>query len=218
MAKRPHHWHGLTKTPTHRTWSSMKDRCLNPKCYSYQDYGGRGIRVCQRWLDSFPMFLEDMGIRPEGKTLDRRDVNGNYTPENCRWATPEEQSNNVRSNILLEFQGKTQSLALWAREMGLTRAAIQYRLHRGWSMERTLTTPKNLRTGRIPALIEFRGEKLSLGDWATKLQIPWDCLQRRILYYKWTIEKAFTTPVDRSRWSTAKRLENRPSIIHYADK
>jgi hypothetical protein len=89
--------HGMSKSTEYRAWRSMQARCHNPKCKSYPHYGGRGITICDRWVDSFENFLEDMGRRPPGKySLDRIDVNGNYQPDNCRWATDEMQNNNRR--------------------------------------------------------------------------------------------------------------------------
>ena len=96
--------HGHTSrtgnTPTYDSWKAMKFRCLNPKARFYRLYGGRGIKICDRWLHSFENFLEDMGERPAGLTLDRRDSNGNYEPQNCRWATPAEQVRNTSRNIV----------------------------------------------------------------------------------------------------------------------
>src|SRR5206468_1663320 len=82
--------------PTYRSWYAMKARCTNSNHTSYHHYGGRGITVCERWLNSFEAFLTDMGDRPEGTSLDRIDVNGNYEPSNCKWSTPSEQANNKR--------------------------------------------------------------------------------------------------------------------------
>ena len=90
--------HGLEKHPLYGTWSNMKQRCYNPNTPRYAHYGGRGITVCNEWRDSFPQFLSDMGERPEGTSLDRIDVNGDYTPDNCRWATKIEQNLNRRAN------------------------------------------------------------------------------------------------------------------------
>ena len=134
--------HGATGTPTYEAWKSMKKRCSNQENSDFPSYGGRGIQVCERWINSFPNFLEDMGERPENKSsIDRINNNGNYEPENCRWSTQKEQCNNKRNNVLLTHNGKTQSLTLWAEELGCTKSVLRARKSRTWSDEKTLSTP-----------------------------------------------------------------------------
>lgn len=130
------------KTPTYRTWANMLDRCRNHNNSDFFYYGGRGIKVCDRWKNSFENFLEDMGERPKRTSIDRIDNNGNYEPGNCRWATKKEQNNNQRSNINLTFNGKTQTTAQWADELGMNSGTVRYRVNKlGWSAEKALTTP-----------------------------------------------------------------------------
>lgn len=113
--------HSMCKTPEHTAWTSMKCRCYAPKTVRYKDYGGRGITVCDRWRDSFNNFFEDMGKRPSPiHSLDRIDVNGNYEPTNCRWATQIEQSSNTRRNVFITHNGKTDTLSGWARTLGIS--------------------------------------------------------------------------------------------------
>lgn len=136
---RPRVTHGMSKTPEWNVWDSMQQRCTNPRHKSYADYGGRGIRVL--W-SSFEEFYADMGLRPSAKhSIDRRDVNGHYCKDNCRWATPSEQGQNKRSNRILTFNGVSQSISLWARQVGITHFTLHARLDRGWSVEKALTTP-----------------------------------------------------------------------------
>lgn len=118
----------------------MRRRCTNPKKRSYHRYGGRGIKVCERWSE-FDRFFEDMGPRPEGMTLDRIDNDGDYEPTNCRWATGREQNANRDNNVRLTYQGRTQCVIAWAREMGVPPNTLYSRQRLGWTDEDVLTRP-----------------------------------------------------------------------------
>ncbi len=133
--------HGMTKTPEYCCWRTMRDRCLNPKCKFYIDYGGRGIKICDRWLESFENFYEDMGPRPSNKhSIDRIDNNGNYCKENCKWSTTIEQCNNRRTNRMIEFNNEIKTLVEWSRITEIPPRTIAYRILAGWTIEESLTT------------------------------------------------------------------------------
>jgi hypothetical protein len=121
--------HGMSNTPTYTSWEHLIARCKNPNSDYFKNYGGRGIDVCDRWL-VFENFLRDMGIRPEGTSIDRIDVNGNYTKDNCRWATPFTQGNNTTRNIYHEYEGVTLTLSEWSRIMGIAIPTIRNRIMR----------------------------------------------------------------------------------------
>lgn len=137
--------HGYGGTPEYESWFKMKDRCLNTDYHAYKDYGGRGITICERWLDEengISNFVEDMGKRPSSKyTLDRIDNNGNYEPKNCRWATKKEQSRNRRSNVLFRYNNEEKCAAEWCEQLKMPKSTFFNRLKRGWSIERTLMEP-----------------------------------------------------------------------------
>lgn len=126
------------RSAEYNSWQSMKDRCLNTSATGYEFYGGRGVRVCQRWLESFESFLSDMGSRPSGTSLDRIDVNGNYEPENCRWATRKEQNRNMRSNNWIIINGEKKTITDWAAESGVSVSGIRWRLKLGITGEALL--------------------------------------------------------------------------------
>jgi hypothetical protein len=133
--------HGSKHTSEYWAWRSMKQRCLNPNCADYKNYGGRGIKVCDRWLE-FQNFLADMGRRPSPRhSLDRLDNNKGYEPGNCLWRTYEDQNNNTRANRFLELNGRTQTMAQWAREYGLPAYSVSHRISRGWSLRDAVLTP-----------------------------------------------------------------------------
>jgi len=121
--------HGMSRTSTYKSWINMKSRCSNQNIPAYENYGGRGITVCDRWLE-FEGFYEDMGNKPRGLTLERRDNNKGYSPENCYYATPKAQSRNTRWNRLIEYDGKTKCLASWAELFGISQKTLWARLER----------------------------------------------------------------------------------------
>lgn len=127
-------------TSTYTCWASMLQRCRDPKASSYKYYGARGIRVCRRW-QKFENFLSDMGEKPEGLSIDRISNDLGYFKGNCRWQSRLEQSNNRRCNVRLVLEGKSLTVTQWSRQKNISASAIYLRLKRGWSAEKTLTTP-----------------------------------------------------------------------------
>lgn len=132
--------HGMSRTKIHSIWKAMKQRCLNPKNQRYKDYGGRGISICNSWLD-FQNFYKDVGDYPERMSLDRIDNNKGYSPENCRWATYTQNANNTRKSTSVEYRGETKTLSEWCTLLGLNRTAMATRLSYKWDVERMFNTP-----------------------------------------------------------------------------
>ena len=133
--------HGMTKTRTFKSWDSMKQRCNNPNAPDFERYGGRGIKICDKWQHDFKAFFSDMGERPEATSLDRIDNSGDYTPSNCRWASSLEQQRNTRSSIRLTFKGETLPLIEWSRKTGLNYQMLLNRRKAKWPVEKLLTKP-----------------------------------------------------------------------------
>ena len=137
--------HGHAKTG-HRsreyfTWGQMIQRCHNPKDGQYHNYGARGIAVCERWR-KFENFFEDMGKCPSGMSINRKDNDGNYEPDNCHWATLEEQSNNKRNNHWITYKGERKTVAQWARALNIPNSTLNQRLSTYlWPEERALSLP-----------------------------------------------------------------------------
>lgn len=141
--------HGLSKSKVHRCWRMMKYRCHNPNCESYFRYGGRGIKVCKRWL-IFENFLKDMGQPPTSKhSIDRKNNALGYCKRNCRWATAHEQSQNLTNNNNMNFQGRKLSEREWARQLGLSRSTIRSRIRMGWTVKKTLSLPAGKYTVKV---------------------------------------------------------------------
>lgn len=138
------------KTPEYEAWNCMKKRCFDKNNKDYHHYGGRGITVCAEWLD-YETFLLDMGRKPSPlHSVDRKDNDRPYCKDNCRWATKQEQANNRRTNRLIEYKGKTQSLMMWAKEKQVNYFTLRTRLHDGWSFQRAIETPFKNKNGMVP--------------------------------------------------------------------
>ena len=126
-------------SPEYNAWASMKGRCLNEKTPNYSRYGGRGISICQRWLTSFENFLEDMGTRPSpSHSLDRINNDGDYSAENCRWATVEQQQRNKSNVGIVIYRGRRMTVPELANEVGVPLSRLKTRLRRGWAVERAI--------------------------------------------------------------------------------
>jgi hypothetical protein len=135
--------HKMTNTRLFSIWRHMKDRCLNSNIDDYKSYGGRGIKICDVWLNDFMVFY-DWAIKSgysEKLTLDRIDVNGNYEPSNCRWATRSQQNNNKRDNVLIEINGETKTITQWSKLKGISRTEIRRRLEKGLENDELIRPP-----------------------------------------------------------------------------
>jgi hypothetical protein len=144
LARDAHLKHGKAGSKIFNTWVHIRARCLNPNTKFYEHYGGRGIKVCERWMD-FNNFYADMGDPAEGKeriSLDRIDNDGDYEPGNCRWATPKMQTDNQRRSRFHEYQGESRTLRDWAKIKGVSYGQLRQRIYqRGWSFEEAITIP-----------------------------------------------------------------------------
>lgn len=198
--------------PENAAWYDIRRRCLNSASPHWEHYGGRGISICQRWLDNFHNFLADMGPRPSPEySIDRINNNGHYScgkceeciangwSANCRWATWLQQHRNRRNNHLLTFQGQTCCISEWAEILGLQEQLIHSRLKRGWSVNRALSTkvnkddPKGTRTSNRN--ITYNGKTMPIYKWAKEVGLPAMVLYKRITTYKWPVERALTEPL-----------------------
>lgn len=178
----------MVATPEYRAWGDMLSRCNNPKSTSYEYYGGRGIRVCNRWADSFEAFYADMGPKPSpDHSIDRRNVNRNYEPGNCRWATPTEQARNKTDTHFVDFRGEQMSAAEVAERTGINYHTFLSRIHRGISVEEAISTPTE-------RLFKYLGREKTSSEWAREFGLSVRTVNSRIAK-GWSIEKALTTPV-----------------------
>lgn len=176
----------------YRIWYNMRNRCNNPNNPNFPYYGGRGIKVCEEWdqnYNSFEQWAISNGYQDD-LTVDRKDVNGNYEPNNCKWSTRKEQTNNRRVTRRITANGETHTVPEWAEITGLKPATINARINKlHWDEERAVTTLGNANANYI----EYNGETHSLREWSKILDISYDMLKGRIDNYGWSFEKAINT-------------------------
>lgn len=177
--------HGMTSTPEYRSWLGMKTRCYDKSRECYKNYGERGIRVCDRWLNSFELFFKDMGPRPApGYTIDRIDNDGNYEPDNCRLATKQEQINNRRNSKLIKYRGSLRSLSEIARIHNLSPKSLAWRTA-GHELDETtldnhITAAVSSASSNIGAMYEMNGCSKNLFAWCSELNLNYRTVHYRI--------------------------------------
>lgn len=133
--------HGLSDSPEYGVWRGMIQRCHDVNSEAYKNYGARGIKVCERWRNDFQAFITDMGKCPESLTIERKNNDGDYEPDNCHWATFKEQARNRRNSRIIEYQDETKTLAEWVEQLGLPYDTIWRRLDHGWQIADAFLTP-----------------------------------------------------------------------------
>lgn len=185
--------HGMAGTKVYTTWQRMQARCYNETNKAFKDYGGRGIKVCDRWLESFENFLEDMGYPQPHESIDRRDNDGDYCPENCRWADNKTQARNKRNNHFIVLDGDSKTIAEWGEITGIDENTISERLKSGWSDRDALTKPVSNSYLRNPCQIKFNGESKTISEWSKVTSISRDTIRGR-LRRGWSIERTLTIP------------------------
>lgn len=187
----PNKKHGWSRTAEYNIWGHMIQRCTNPKNKDYQNYGGRGIKVCDRWRD-FQLFIADMGPRPSSDlSIDREDVNGDYCPKNCRWATPTQQARNTRRTLRLE-SGEAVSYLL--DKLDMPRETLKSRLDRGMSLEAALVKPVSPRSQKRGDLFLFMGRELTATEISQITGVNLNTFKYR-LRAGWSVDEAATLPL-----------------------
>lgn len=183
--------HGKGHTRLYKIWAGIKKRCLNKKCISYKNYGGRGIIICDEWKDSFEIFYEWSMNNGYNKnlTIDRIDVNGNYEPNNCRWITMKEQSNNKRDNRYITINSQTKTLSEWSDYYKINPKVVENRINRyKWSIEEAFEIVPRKRKG---VTYTYNGVTKTIVEWSEIYGVSRDKLYYRLIKSNWNPDKAF---------------------------
>lgn len=199
--------HGMSGTRIYRVYRSMISRVMFPSSGNYSRYGGRGIQVCSEWLDKDTGFINFYNWAMENGytdelSIDRKDVNGDYKPDNCRWITFKKQQNNRTNNRFVTFNGETKTLTEWAEALGISGSSLAERLEH-WGISEALTTGSLRPDGGNSKQISYNNKTQSIKDWSEELGINYNTLAGR-LRKGWSVSKAFSTPIEK-KFSTSKR-------------
>lgn len=214
--------HGESKTRLYRIRLDMIKRCYREQNKEYEQYGGRGIRVCDEWLHSYEKFKEwaisagyDENEDPVNMSIDRIDVDGDYCPENCRWVDRKTQARNTTRNAYFTYNGETKCLSEWCEELNISYGAVRARINeRGWSFEKAITTPiKN-----HPVSIEYNGITKTLDEWCAEYGMDKSLVYSRMYKDKWSFEEAITTPVLKTGLKRNSVLYDGKSISEWSDE
>jgi hypothetical protein len=193
--------HGMSNKRIHKIWWGMIARCTYPSVNEYNNYGGRGIKVCDEWLTDFMSFYNWAMLHgyADNLSIDRINVNGNYEPSNCRWVTMQKQQNNKRSNNFITYNGITKTASEWSYSLGGKRMMVTKRLQHGWTLEKALTVSCDISYRQEKAgvrhSITYNGVTKSAARWAHELGGNARLIMKR-LSLGWSIEDALTKPVD----------------------
>lgn len=185
------HKHGLCHTRLYKIWCKMKERCYNPKSKSFDNYGGRGIFICDEWCNDFAKFYDwslSNGYKDD-LTIDRINVKLGYFPENCRWATMEEQQNNRRDNVHIAVGDKIYTLSEYCKIKSIPPSTLGWRLRKKWSNADAINKPFE---GVKERLLTFNGKTQNLNTWARETGISKITIRNRLNRYGWSIEEALT--------------------------
>lgn len=186
-------YNGSNYTRLRRIYHNMKTRCTNPNYDKYQYYGGKGVSICDEWMNSYKLFEEwaNKNGYSDELTLERIDVNGDYCPENCKWVTRKEQANNRTSNHFITYNGKTKTLQAWADQYGLKANTLDRRIKDGWPLYKALKTPADDRFK--PVMITYNGKTQSCRAWSHELGLSDNAVRNRMMR-GWSAEQAVTIP------------------------
>lgn len=198
IQKRKYVKHGYTKHELWGTYKKMLNRCDNPKSPDYKNYGGKGISVSLNWKGDigFVTFLSDMGIRPLGFTLERKNNNQGYNKDNCIWASKKQQSQNRSTNVAVDFQGKKEFLYELEKQNQLPRYIIDSRRALGWTTDLIFTTPHKKFNKRCPEIVLYNNISYNFSDLIQQFSLDKERVLQR-LNAGWTLEKAIDTPIKR---------------------